>query len=129
MNESKCNCPDRCTVFSLAASVIIGVIAAFLRITAVITVSDAFLWVLFGIGIVYLALLFAIPRRGCCKRLTVLLSAILGTVLLSVILLGIEFAATSVAGAIAVGLLLFFFALTVSTAACYAGCHCLCGEQ
>ncbi len=125
MSESNCNRRYSCSVFALAASFIIGVIAAFLRITAVITLGTAFLWVLFGVAVVYLAVLIiasALRHCSCCYDLSLALAGILGTILLSVILLGIEFAATSIVGAIAVGLLLFFFSLTVSESACLVRC-------
>ena len=122
------NCEGRnnCVGLGVVASVIIGVIAAFLQITAVITVTPAFLWVVFGIAVGYLAILLAAsflprPQSGCNTArltLTALLTGILGTVLVAVILLAIPFAATSVVGAILVGLLLLFFSLTVTASAC-----------
>ncbi len=132
MSAFNYNGKNNCSVVAFVASIIVGVIAAFLRITAVITLSDAFLWVLFGIAVFYLAVLLVISGlRNCsvCPDITLLLTGILGTVLLSVILLGIEFAATSIAGAVAVGLLLFFFSLTVSSAACVIRCFSGCDNH
>lgn len=124
-----------CTVIAVAVSFILGVIAAFLRITAAITLTPAFLWVLFGVSVVYLtvALIAAVlSRGGCCESLcsivTALLSGIFGTVLLSVVLLGIEFAATSLLGAALTGALLFFFFLTVTSAACLVRCFLNCDD-
>lgn len=127
-----CNCNSRwnCTSLTVIASVIIGVIAAFLQITAVITVAPVFLWVTFGIAVGYLAVTLigaALARRenggvGCYSTLTAQLVGILGTILFSVILLAIPFAATSFLGAIVVGLLLFFFTLTVTATACVVKC-------
>ena len=119
-----------CTLFAVIASAIIGIVTAFLTFSATITVTPAFLWTLFGIGIGYLALTLVTNaylscRCGtvCTKRTIVgLLVGILGTILTSVILLGITFAATSVIGAIISGLLLFFFSLTIGETACYALC-------
>ena len=126
----RCEGNQDCVGLGIIASVIIGVIAAFLRITAVITVTPAFLWVLFGIAVVYLAVLLAAtwlrqPANPCVSArvtLSVLLAGILGTILLSVILLAISFVATSVVGAILVGLLLLFFSLTVTASACLVKC-------
>lgn len=127
-----CDCKNRfdCTLFAIIASVIIGIITAFLTITAVITVTPAFLWVVFGIAIGFLAvLLLAAPRIQrsdkdlcVCSAVPALLAGILGTVLLSVVLLAITFAATSIIGAIITGLLLLFFSLTVTSAACLVKC-------
>ncbi len=125
-------CENRynCTLFAVIASAVIGIIAAFLNITAVISVAPVFLWALFGVAVVYLGVLVAMGllfRRNevcseCRAPLSALLSGILGTVLFSVILLAITFAATSVIGAIFVGLLVFFFALTITSAVCLVKC-------
>lgn len=129
-NQNSCSC----TGFAVVASIIIGIITAFLTFSAVITLTPAFLWVLFGIAIVYLAitLILSSNRRNgiasdcACTNLTALLIGILGTILISVILLGVTFAATSVIGAIFAGLLLAFFSLTVTTTACLVKCTANC---
>ena len=126
-------CENRpsCTSLAVIVSAILGVIAAFLRITAVITVTPAFLWVALGIAVVYLAILLATTgcnqSARCCRcrgcALTAVLAGILGTALVSVILLAITFVATSIIGAILVGLLIFFLSLILSATACMvAGC-------
>lgn len=132
-NENSCSC----TGFAIVASLIIGIITAFLTFTAVIAVTPAFLWVLFGIAIVYLAITLVLTTlgnerktRNCvCYILPVLLTGILGTILTSVILLGITFAATSVIGAIITGLLLAFFSLTVTETACLVQCTARCSND
>ena len=118
-----------CVGLAAAVSVVLGIIAAFLQITAVITVTPVFLWVTFGIAVVYLAVLLAtIPnlRASACScadtPLTAVLAGILGTILLSVILLAITFVATSIIGAILVGLLVLAFSLTVTATACLIQC-------
>ena len=123
-----CDCRSNCTGIAVIASVIIGIITAFLQITAVITVTTVFLWVVLGIAVVYLALgllTSSIPgkRKKCvCERLRAQLTGILGTVLTSIILLGVAFAATSVLGAIIAGLLMFFFSLMITSTACLVKC-------
>lgn len=134
MSSYGCESRFGCTGIAIVASLIVGIITAFLRITAVITVTPAFLWVLFGIAVVYLAdLLLAVSLKKhtasyecTCSPLSVLLAGILGTILLSVILLAIEFVATSVIGAVITGALLFFFSLTVSATACLVKCFANC---
>lgn len=120
-NSYRCSC----TLYAFVASIVIGVVAAVLRYTAVITVTPAFLWVALGIAVVYLAILFVVfaTSEGVLKRcansaLTVLLYAILATILSSVILLGVGFVATSVLGAIITGVLLTSAALIFSETAC-----------
>ena len=125
-------CDNRynCTLIAVIASVIIGIVTAFLRITAVITLTPAFLWVVFGIAAFYLAVLLAaspfIRQTDACEVLSTALSAlvvgILGTILFSVILLAISFVATSVVGAIIAGALLFSFSLTVISTTCVVKC-------
>ena len=125
-----CDNRQNCVGAAIVASVILGVVAALLRITAVITVTPAFLWVTFGIAVVYLAVLLA--SSGCCLKvnicgcgvntLTALLAGILLTALTSVILLAITFAATSFVGAVLVGLLVLALSLILSASACLVRC-------
>lgn len=127
-----CDNKPSCISLAVIASAILGVIAAFLRITAVITVTPAFLWVALGIAIGYLAVLLA--TTGCCQAstfcrcrggaLTAILVGILGTALTSVILLAITFVATSIIGAILVGLLVLFLSLIVTATACLVSRCC-----
>lgn len=124
---SMCNCKCSCTVAGIVASLIVGIIAAFLQITAVITVAPVFLWVALGIGVGFLGILTLRAGTSCCVRnnacscaaLNALLIGILGTILSSVILLSVGIVATSVLSAILIGILLFFLSLTLSEAACY----------
>ena len=133
MSISDCPCRNLCTTVSVIISLVIGIVTAFLRITATITVTPAFLWVLLGIAVVYLAvLLLSSSFAKCCEckapcclssTLPILLGSILATALLAVVLLGIEFAATSIVGAILTGLLLFSFFLMLSETACLIRCY------
>lgn len=118
-----------CIGAGVVASIIIGIIAAVLRYTAVITLTPAFLWVTLGVALVYLGILLLttggrINAGACvCRSLSAVFAGILGTALTSVILLGITFVATSVLGAIISGALLFFFSLTVTSAVCLIKCR------
>lgn len=123
---NNCSCKCDCTGISVVASIIVGIIAAFLRITGAITVTDTFLWVALGIAVVYLAVLLlttALRRtNACCAPLSAVLIGILGTILFAVILLAITFAATSVSGAVITGLLLAFSSLIFTATACLIRC-------
>ena len=130
-----CNCKCSCTAAAVIASVIVGVLAAFLQITAVITVTPVFLWVAAGVAAVYLGIL--VLRAGCCAgegrtcacaALNALLAGVLGTILLALVLLAVGIVATSVLSAILVGLTLFFFALTISATACFVRTAAGCGN-
>ena len=131
-----CNTKCSCAVAALVTSLIIGVVTAFLQITAVITVAPVFLWVVFGIAVVYLGVLVvaaALARRAercecSCSTLNTLLAGILGTVLFAIILLAVGITATSVVSAILVGLLLFCFTLTIASSACFVRCLADCGS-
>ena len=106
-----CTCKTDCAGLAIVASIIVGIITAFLQFSAIITVTPAFLWVVLGIAVVYLAILLAVSpiirRNSCvCNNLSVILVGILGAILTSIILLAITFAATSVIGAIITGALL-----------------------
>ena len=130
-----CNCRISCPLLSVVASIIIGIIAAFLQISAVITVTPAFLWVVLGIAVVYLAVLLVVTatlegpdvRIGClCPILSTLLIGILGAILFSIILLGVAFAATSIIGAIFTGALLAFLSLLITSTVCLIKCLARC---
>lgn len=137
MSMFNCNCQCRCncSLIAVVVSVILGVVAAFLQITAVITVGTAFLWVVLGIGIVYLGVLvlansLRANRDGCdcrCTSLGVILAGIVGAVLTSVILLAVGVPAT-VFGAILVGLLVLSLGLIVGGSVCYIKCLADCGD-
>ena len=136
MTNLNCCCKCNCTGYAIVASIIIGIITAFLTITAAITITPVFLWVLFGISILYLAVTLAVSSasnnniRGCiCSILPVLLTGILGTILISVILLAITFAATSILGAIISGALLLFFSLAITSTACLVKCVAGCSDN
>ena len=134
MSNSNCGCRIDCTGIAVVASIIIGIITAFLTFSAVITVTPAFLWVVFGIAVVYLALAFVGTKNNersedtCCKcpAFSAFIIGILGTILTSLILLAISFAATSVIGAIITGLLLLFFTLTITSVVCLIRCASEC---
>lgn len=138
MSGYGCNCGCRwsCTAVALVVSLILGIVAAFLQVTAVIALSQVFLWVVFGVAVGYLAVLVlatALNRRGqqesCfCRGLNGILTGILGTVLFAAVLLTVDVAAGSVIGAILVGLLVLSFALAVTSSACLVRCFADCGE-
>lgn len=132
-----CTFKCSCSAAALIAGVILGVLAAFLQITAVITVTPAFLWVAFGIAVVYLAVLVAAAAgtrttgQYCCRCpvLNTLLFGILGTILFAVVLLAVGIVATSVVSAVLVGLLILFLTLTLAASACFVRCLSNCETQ
>ena len=138
MSVFPCNCTNRCSCIlaAIIASVILGVVAAFAQITGVITVAAVFLWAALGFGVVYLAaVLLAVVltgrslRSGCaCETLDTLLAGILGTVLLSLVLLAVGITATGIVSAILVGLLAAALTLTVTATACFIRSLLDCGS-
>ena len=125
-----CQCKINCTSFAIIASIIIGVVTAFLTLTGNLAVGTPILWVFFGIALAFLAITLIstrlcgdAERTNClCPVLSVLLTGILGTVLFALVLLLIDIAITSVIGAILVGLLFLSFSLTLTTSACLIRC-------
>ncbi len=137
MTNFNCGCNrNLCVTLAIFASIVIGFITAILTITATIAVAPAFLWVTGGIAVVFLALLLGISpelketgERGCiCNILPVFITGVLGTILTSVVLLAITFAATSVIGAIITGALLLFFSLLIISTTCLIKCIIGCNE-
>ena len=129
MNEfiNKCNC----TLLAVVVSIAVGILAAVLLFTAVITVAPVFYWVALGVAVGFLAITFAISLTSCnCNVSSCRASAIgaltvgaLGAILTSLILLGVAFAATSAIGAVVFGVLIFFLSLLATSAACAVKCH------
>ncbi len=121
-----CNCRCNCTVAAIIFSAIIGVITTILQITAVITVAPIFLWVAFGIAVLYLgvvtvagALAGRSDGRSCiCNALNTLLVGILGTIALAAVLAVAGIVATSILSAVLVGALLSFLTLTFLATVC-----------
>ena len=136
MDNSNCRCRIDCTALAVVAGIVIGIITGFLRFSAIIAVTPAFLWVTFGIAIGFLLFAF-ITRNGyntdiplCrCASFTTFIVGILGTILISIILLAIPFVATSVLGAIITGLLLFFFTILIVSVVCLLRCTYRCGDN
>ena len=136
MTFSNCETKFNCTGIAIVASLVLGIIAAFLQITAVIAIPPILLASVIIIALVYLAVtLIAISLtqtsttcRTLCSVLSVLLFGILGSVLFAAILLIIDVAATSVIGAILVGLLVFSFSLTLLTTDCLIKCIARCDD-
>lgn len=135
MSLFNCNCKFNCTLAAVIASVVIGVVAAFLRVTAVITVAPAFYWATLGIAAIYLlgALITSVlvrrTNKCCiCPAVSALLAGVLGTALFSAVLLAVDIAATGIISAILTGLLLFFLALIFTGTACLVKCLAGCDE-
>ena len=130
MHDCNCSCRCRCGLTALIASLLLGVIAAFLRITGVLNLTTLFLWAAFIIAVVYLAVLIlsmaVMGKREACAclytNLRALLAGALGTILFALVLLLIDVAAASVIGAILAGVLIFFFTLMFAGSACLIRC-------
>lgn len=134
MTNANCNCRNFCSLFAIILSLVVGIVTAMLTFMAVITVTPAFLWVLFGIATLYLLVapvLLSFVRscdtRDCvCALLPNLLTGLVGTILTSLVLLAVTFAATSILGALVTGALLAFFTLVITSNACLASCTASC---
>lgn len=134
MSSNYCQCKFNCVTTAVIASVIVGIIAAFLTFSGILAVGTPLLWVLFGIAVAYLAVtLISVQtcqtteeRRCLCPALGALLAGILGTVLFSLILLLIDIAIASVVGAVISGLLFLSFALTLTATAALIKCKTNC---
>ena len=125
--SNSCGCTRDCVFWGLIVSLAIGVLVAFLRVTAVITLGTTALVVALGYAAVYLALLMVFRRSsGCCRALLALIIGLLGTILTALILLTFSFAATSIIGAIITGLLAASVTLSLTASGCYIHCDADC---
>lgn len=131
-----CNCKYNCNGLALASSLIIGIVAAILSFTALIAIAPVFYWVVFGIAVLYLAIILIVSssnrygekKRCLCVSLPLLLSGILGSILSSLILLAVGFAVTSILGTIIIGAAIFFFSLIFTSTACLIKCLSDCDD-
>ena len=134
MRQTNCNYRVECAFLAIAASIVVGIVAAIAQFTAIITLSTVFYIVAFGIAVLFLGVLLALSPvlyrvacQSCCNsnvKLTTI--GILGTIVTSIILIAVGFAATSVLGAIFVGLLAAFFTLIVTSIICAINCAATC---
>ena len=120
----RCN-SNECLIIAIASSIVVGIVAGILSATGIITVTPAFLWVVFGIAIGYLAIAFIVSslRRfdtpySARSIIGLFLAGVFTTVLLSLVLLGVTFPATSAIFAVLVGLLLAGFWLIITSVGC-----------
>ena len=135
MNALCCPCKCSCTVVSVAVSLIVGVIAAFLQITGVFTLMPMALVVVAAVAAVYLGALTLTTllrgrcdvARGCCSAFGALLVGLLGTIFLAILLLAVGITATSVISAILVGILVGFASFSLLVSACLIRCLTACG--
>lgn len=128
--SNNCLCRPGCIGLSIVASIIVGIITAFLQFAGAITVTPAFLWVALGVSVVFLGLLlvlsYSFPNASgqccTCPALNTLLVSTLGGALLSVVLLAFPPVAASILFAILTGGLLAFLALILTATACLVRC-------
>ncbi len=134
MRNRDCNTRVDCAFLAIAAAVIVGIVAAIAQFTAIVTFATVFYIVAFGIAVLFLAVLLAlvpvlyrVSCQNCCNsNIKLTTFGILGTIVTSIVLLAVGFAATSGLGAIFVGLLAGFFALTVTSIVCTINCSSEC---
>ena len=130
--DRKCGCV--CTSCSILSSIIFGIVAAILRFRGLIDFSPVFLWSVLAVSVVVLvvviaALAYGNQLRECkwkCAMLNTLLAGVLGTILFSVLLLGIVCIRSIGLYAVLGGLLIAFFSLAVTNTACLIKCLALC---
>ena len=130
MRQTNCNSRVDCAFLSIAAAIIVGIVAAIVQFTAIVSFTTVFYIVAFGVAVLFLAILLAlvptlyrVSCQGCGNfntKLTTL--GILGTIAASIVLIAVGFAATSGLGAIFVGLLAGFFTLMITSIVCTINC-------
>ena len=128
MNICGCKPKCDCAFIAVIASVIAGIITAFLNFSATIAVPQYVLWIFFGVALGFLAIsILASALRNCCETniclctsLTTLSVGVAGTVIASLILLLADIATAGIIGSLITGLLFASFALTITSAICIA---------
>ena len=69
MNVCSCKNTCECTFVAAIASVIVGIIAAFLNFSATIAVPQFVLWIFFGVALIFLALALYSAHFVCGKEI------------------------------------------------------------
>ena len=134
MKQTCCNTRVDCAFLAMATAIIVGIVAAIAQFTAIVTFTTIFYIVAFGVAALFLAVLLAlvpvlyrVACQNCCAYNVKLATlGILGSVVTSIILIAGEFAATSVLGAVFVGVLAASFALMVMSIICTINCVSVC---
>lgn len=135
MGIVNCNCKSNCTGLGIIASLVSGIVALVLTITGTITISTLFAWIAFGVAVGLAVITFLVAAfanagenrgRCICSGLTALQVGILGTIITSLVLLAVSFAATSIIGAIVYGGFVFFFVLIITSLVCLTRCLASC---
>ena len=125
--SNNCGCARDCVFWAFIVSLAIGVLVAFLTVTAVITPAPVAAVVALSFAAIYLAALAVFRRSGgCCRALLALIIGLLGTILTALILLAFSFVATSIIGAIITGLLAAAVTLSLTASGCYIRCDADC---
>jgi len=125
--SNNCGCARDCVFWAFIVSLAIGVLVAFLTVTAVITPAPVAAVVALSFAAIYLAALAVFRRSGgCCRALGAVILGLLATVLAALVLLAFTFAATSVVGAIVTGILAAAVALSLTASGCYIRCDADC---
>ena len=126
MNICCCKTKCDCTLIAVIASVIAGIIAAFLNFSAVIAVPQPLLWVFFGVALGLLGIALAAAPFTCrcenkecfCASVTSFLVGVFGAVAVALVLLLVDLAAGGLVASLVTGLLFGFFALAITSAGC-----------
>lgn len=126
MSLCECRCTCKCSIIAVIVSIALGVIAAFLNFSMTLTIPVTVLWIFIAAALLFLAfsLLIApfIRKKDAteclCSSLTTFLAGIFGTVLLSLVLILADIAATGLLASVITGILIASFFLIVTSAAC-----------
>lgn len=126
MNICCCKTKCDCTLISVIASVIAGIIAAFLNFSGTIVLPQFVLWIFFGVALGLLALAFAAAPFACrcankecfCASVTAFLIGVFGAVTAALVLVLVDITAGGLLASLITGLLFGFFALTITSAGC-----------
>ncbi len=118
-------------VIGIVAAVVVGVLYAFLQIPFLITV----VWVAFGLGALMLLMFVTaavlsgiygpnVLSRCICKNLPCMLTAIIGTIVMTIILLGAPLNPLFISNIILVSIGAFFLALLIVEVVYFLDCIC-----
>ena len=136
MSNCTCECRWNCAAIGIIISLIVGVVGAIILATTTPVIPVAIYWGTLVTALVFLAvtlIVTAITRlvgtASClCNTLPTLLSGIIGTIILSIVVLVINIATITLPLAILLGVLIAFAGIMLSGLVCLTTCIAGCSS-
>lgn len=131
-----CGCNLSCKAIGILLSIVFGVLAGILFFFKALPCVTVSIWVALAIAVIVLiATIFAVFRSNSisdkvclCRNISTLLVGVIGTIITAVVALALWLLPCSIFIATLIGLIAFFFVLTLSAVVCILLCLLDCND-